>query len=367
LQSTLENVPIKDRANVKLLKDPDLKERVVEAALGLTANEIRSVLSKSLVRTRDFDIDTVLAEKKHIIRKSGILEFFESHEDWNDVGGLEILKDWLRKRQLAFSHRARDFGLPIPRGILLLGVPGCGKSLTAKAVSGLWQMPLLRLDVGKVFSSLVGSSEENMRRAIHTAEAVAPCILWLDELEKGFSGTKSSGDSDAGTTSRVFASFITWLQEKQSQVFVIATANDVTMLPPELLRKGRFDEIFFVDLPTPHERADILKIQIAKLNRRSAVQRKWEDFDIDRIVAGMQGYSGSEIEQVIVSALYDAFYSKEELSTDRVLRSSSEMIPLSYTMKENIDAMREWATSRARRASALADQHDEEVDKLEIS
>lgn len=368
VQSTLDSVPMKDRANIRLVKDPDLRERVVEAALGLTANEIRSVLSKSLVRTRDLDIETILNEKKHIIRKSGILEFFESREQWDDIGGLEILKDWLKKRQLAFTQRAREFGLPIPKGILLIGVPGCGKSLTAKAVSSLWQMPLLRLDVGKVFSSLVGSSEENIRRAIRTAEAVAPSILWLDELEKGFSGTKSSGESDAGTTARVFASFITWLQEKQSQVFVIATANDVSLLPPELLRKGRFDEIFFVDLPSPRERADIVRIQIEKLNRRSSVHRDPAHFDVERIVSSTQGFSGAEVEQSIISALYDAFEAREDLTTERILKSASEMIPLAYTMKENIDAMREWASSRARRASVSEEAPDEgPVQRLEIS
>ncbi len=368
LQGMLDSVPMKDRANIRLIRDPDLRERVVEAALGLTANEIRSVLAKSLVRTRDLDIETILNEKKHIIRKSGILEFFESRDRWDDIGGLQVLKEWLKKRQLAFTQRAREFGLPIPKGILLIGVPGCGKSLTAKAVSSLWQMPLLRLDVGKVFSSLVGSSEENIRRAIRTAEAVAPSILWLDELEKGFSGTRSSGESDAGTTARVFASFITWLQEKQSQVFVIATANDVSLLPPELLRKGRFDEIFFVDLPSPRERAEIVRIQIEKLNRRSSVHRDPAQFDVERIVAGTRGFSGAEVEQAIISALYDAFDAGEDLTTERILKSASEMIPLSHTMKENIDAMREWASSRARRASVPEEAAEEEpVERLEIS
>jgi SpoVK/Ycf46/Vps4 family AAA+-type ATPase len=368
VEGTLENVSMKDRANIKLLRDPELKDRVVEAALGLTANEIRAVLSKSLVRTRDFDIETILSEKKHIIRKSGILEFFETKVQWGDIGGLDIIKTWLKKRHLAFTHRARDFGLPVPKGILLTGVPGCGKSLTAKAVSGLWQMPLLRLDVGKVFSSLVGSSEENIRRAIRTAEAVAPSILWLDELEKGFTGVKSSGDSDAGTTARVFASFITWLQEKQTQVFVIATANDVTMLPPELLRKGRFDEIFFVDLPSPHEREEIMRIQIDKLNRTSTVRRDPANFDIPKIASSMQGFSGSEIEQSLISALYDAFDIKEDVTTERLLTSASEMIPLSYTMKEKIDEMRAWAKSRARMASIPEDIREEkQLDKLEIS
>ncbi|MFA5624879.1 MAG: AAA family ATPase [Bradymonadales bacterium] len=348
----LKSVP--DEMCQQVRNDPYYRERVVEAALGLTAEEAANVFSKSLIITKDFDIDTIIEEKKTIIRKSGILEFYQSDLKLRDIGGLEILKSWLKTRNLAFSSKAREFGLPLPKGILLIGIPGCGKSLTAKAVGALWKMPLLRLDVGKVFSSLVGSSEENMRKAIQTAEAVAPCVLWMDELEKGFSGTKSSGQTDGGTSARVFGSFITWLQEKTSPVFVMATANDVSMLPPELLRKGRFDEIFFVDLPSPIERKTIVEIHIIKKNRKIA------DFDIDKIVAATQGFSGSEIEQAIVSALFDAFEAKRDIDTDGVIRSCNEIIPLSYQMKERIDYMRDWAKSRARKASL-----DEEASELE--
>ena len=331
----------------------DERNRIIDAALGLTEEEAENVFAKSLIRTRDFDIDTIVDEKKHIIRKSGILEFYETQLDMSSVGGLEVLKDWFGKRQRAFSEEARDFGLPMPKGILLLGIPGCGKSLTAKAIGHQWQVPLLRLDVGKVFAGLVGQSEENMRRAIKTAEAVAPCILWLDELEKGFSGTQSSGQTDGGTSSRVFASFITWLQEKTSSVFVIATANNVHMLPPELLRKGRFDEIFFVDLPSPDERGKITKIHIDKKKRDSSA------FDIEKVVAATQGFSGSEIEQVVVSALYDAFEDSSDIDTERLVKSATEIIPLSYTMKEAIDAMREWSKSRARAASLTTSEEVE--------
>jgi SpoVK/Ycf46/Vps4 family AAA+-type ATPase len=368
VERTLASIPMSARPGIAMLKDPGQKKKIVDAALGLTESEISYVLSKALVRKKDFDIATILGEKKHIIRKSGILEFFETDTQWSDVGGLEVLKDWLKKRQAAFTQEARDFGLPIPKGILLIGVPGCGKSLTAKAVSGLWQMPLLRLDVGKVFSSLVGSSEENIRRAIRTAEAVAPSILWLDEIEKGFSGTKSSGESDAGTTARVFASFITWLQEKTTPVFVIATANDVSMLPPELLRKGRFDEVFFVDLPSPTERGDILRIQLQKLNRRSLVQRDPDVFDVPAIVSRTQAFSGAEIEQVVTSALYDAFDSGEDLASAGILRSVGEMVPLAFTMKEKIDGMREWANGRARRASLCGSEAPEvPLTRIEIT
>jgi SpoVK/Ycf46/Vps4 family AAA+-type ATPase len=319
-----------------------------EAALGLTFEEASNVLAKSLIQHKGkLEVETILSEKKAIIRKSGLLEYYEAREKFGDVGGLTVLKEWLVKRQGAFTQRARDFGLPLPKGILLIGIPGCGKSLTAKAVGALWQMPLLRLDVGKVFSGLVGSSEENIRKAIQTAEAVAPAVLWLDELEKGFSGVQSSGQSDAGTTARVFGSFITWLQEKSTPVFVIATANDVSMLPPELLRKGRFDEIFFVDMPTEQERKDIFTIHLQKK------KRPLERFDLGRMASAAKGFSGAEIEQAVVSALYDAFFEGADLSTESLEKACGEIIPLGLTMKEKIDDMREWARSRARSASGL--------------
>ncbi len=361
VMQVLKSVP--DDLCTQVRTDPAYREKVVEAALGLTAVEASNVFSKSLIVKHDFDIETIVDEKKNLIRKNGLLEFYQSDLKLRDIGGLEILKSWLKTRNLAFSSKAREFGLPLPKGILLLGLPGCGKSLTAKSVGALWKMPLLRLDVGKVFSSLVGSSEENMRKAIATAEAVAPCILWMDELEKGFSGTKSSGSTDGGTGARVFGSFITWLQEKTSPVFVIATANDVSQLPPELLRKGRFDEIFFVDLPSPSERKTIIEIHLIKKNRKVA------DFDISRIVAATQGFSGSEIEQAIVSALFDAYEARKDIDTDSVVRSCNEIIPLSYQMKERIDYMRDWAKSRARRASLdeeNADGEDKQIRHLEM-
>jgi len=358
LDRFLDRHRIESRAD-RVEGDSHIRSRVVEACLGLTLEEVVKVLAKSVIRNfdlrgeQDFDIDTILAEKRHIIRKSGILEFFESDRSMDDIGGLETLKDWLKKRERAFYPEAQRFGLPTPKGILLIGIPGCGKSLTAKSIGIYYKMPLLRLDVGRVFGSLVGSSEENMRKAIQTAEAVAPSILWLDELEKAFSGVQSSGQSDAGTTARVFGTFITWLQEKGSPVFVMATANDVSLLPPELLRKGRFDEIFFVDLPSPAERHIILDIHIKRRGRDP------ELYDLDKLVAATQGFSGSEIEQSIISALYDVYEEAcreadfdRDITTEDVVKSASEIIPLSYTMKERIDTLREWARSRARKASA---------------
>ena len=334
-------------AQQQMESDATFIERVVEAALGLTAVEAENVFAKSMVRTHTFDMETILEEKKQIIRKSGMLEYYEHREEFSDIGGLETIKDWLVKRRHAFSSRARDFGLPLPKGILLIGVPGTGKSLTAKAVGALWEMPLLRLDVGKIFAGLVGSSEENIRTVIRTAEAIAPAVLWIDEIEKGFSGTGSSNMSDGGTTSRVFGSFITWLQEKESSVFVIATANDVSALPPELLRKGRFDEIFFCDLPSRAERRQILDIHIRKKNRDPA------KFELDKLADRTAEYSGAEIEQAVIAALYDAFDRGADLDSEGLMASLQEIVPLSVTMRERIDAMREWARSRARSASGV--------------
>jgi SpoVK/Ycf46/Vps4 family AAA+-type ATPase len=340
-------VPSLPPATQQLIEsDPTFMERVIEGALGLTLVEAENVFAKSAVRTHTFDLETILEEKKQIIRKSGLLEYYEHREEFSDVGGMEILKDWLVKRRNAFSSRARDFGLPLPKGILLIGVPGTGKSLTAKAVGALWQMPLLRLDVGKIFAGLVGSSEENIRSVIKTAEAIAPAILWIDELEKGFSGTASSGQTDGGTTSRVFASFITWLQEKTTPVFVIATANNVHQLPPELLRKGRFDEIFFCDLPDREDRQQILDIHIRKKNRDPG------QFDMDKLLEATVDFSGAELEQAVVAALYDAFDTGNDLTTEGLLHTLKDLVPLAITMREMIESMREWARTRARMASA---------------
>jgi len=247
---------------------------------------------------------------------------------------------------VAFTQKAQEFGLSQPKGILLIGVQGCGKSLTAKEVASHWKLPILRLDIGAVFSGIVGSSEENMRRAIKTAETLAPIILWIDEIEKGLSGVQSSTFSDAGTSARVFSTFLTWLQEKTAPVFVIATANNIQLLPPELLRKGRFDEIFFVDLPSIQEREEIFGIHIKKRKRNP------EKFDLKLLAQESQGYSGAEIEQAVVSSLYDAFLENRDINTKDVSRNIKQSVPLSVTMKENIEATRGWAKDRARYASS---------------
>src|SRR5438445_4119421 len=324
------------------------RERLLQAALGLTLGEAENVFAKIIVKDERLsgeDVNEVFAEKQQIIRKSGLLEYYATSESFANVGGLNVLKDWLNKRSIAFTQDARAFGLAAPKGILMLGVQGCGKSLCAKAVSNQWQLPLLRFDMGRMFGSLVGSSEENVRRAISVAESIAPAILWVDEIDKAFAGSNSSGVTDGGTTARVFGTFLTWLAEKNAPAFVVATANAVSHLPTELLRKGRLDEIFYVDLPSEEERTEIFRIHLAKR------QRNAEAFDLKGLVAGSPDFSGAEIEEAIISALYDAFYDKEELTTDHIVAALSQTVPLAKTMAEKITAQRHWANGRARNAS----------------
>jgi ATP-dependent 26S proteasome regulatory subunit len=359
LDQLLEGIIQSVRGNAQLDTSltPEERDQILDAALGLTATEAENVFARSLVEKRRFDVDVILSEKEQIIRKSGLLEYYRWSEDFSDVGGMDILKDWMRKRNAAFGQRAREFGLPAPKGILLLGVQGCGKSLCCKAVASLWKLPLLRLDVGKIFSGIVGSSEENMRRAIRMAESIAPCVLWLDELEKGFAGTHSSPYSDGGTTSRVFASFLVWLSEKTVPVMVVATANEIAQLPPELLRKGRFDEIFFVDLPAEEERDEIFAIHLRKRKRDPA------RFDLKRLAAESGGFSGAEIEQAIIAALWDAFDAGRDIDTEDLIRNIRQSVPLSRTMKEHIAILREWATTRARPASSAASPEPSEISR----
>ena len=324
------------------------RDRLLQAALGLTLGEAENVFAKIIVKNQRLSsehVNEVFAEKQQIIRKSGLLEYYAANEDFASVGGLTVLKDWLNKRVVAFTDEARAFGLPSPKGILLLGVQGCGKSLCAKAVSRLWQLPLLRFDMGRMFGSLVGSSEENVRRAIAVAESVAPAVLWVDEIDKAFVGSQSSGVTDGGTTARVFGTFLTWLSEKSAPVFVVATANDVQQLPPELLRKGRLDEIFYVDLPSEAEREEIFRIHLAKRGRDPL------NFNLPALIATSRDFSGAEIEEAIISALYDAFYAKQELATAHVLEALGQTVPLAKTMSEKISAQRSWAKGRARNAS----------------
>jgi hypothetical protein len=346
LDKILEEV--RELKQVEVALDEEGRERLLQAALGLTLGEAENVFAKIIVKDQRLSadhVDDVFAEKQQIIRKSGLLEYYAANEDFASVGGLAVLKDWLNKRAVAFTEEARAFGLPAPKGILLLGVQGCGKSLCAKAVSRLWQLPLLRFDMGRMFGSLIGSSEENVRRAIAVAESVAPAVLWVDEIDKALVGSVSSGVTDGGTTARVFGTFLTWLSEKSAPVFVVATANEVAQLPPELLRKGRFDEIFYVDLPSKEERADIFRIHLAKRNRNP------ETFDLAALVAASADFSGAEIEEAVISALYDAFYAREELTTAHILTALNQTVPLAKTMAEKIAVQRDWAAGRTRNAS----------------
>jgi ATP-dependent 26S proteasome regulatory subunit len=354
---------LKDNPRIQIDLDREERERLLQAARGLTLKEAENVLAKTIVldgKLDSTDVSVVFSEKQQVIRKSGLLEYYESHEQIENVAGLEHLKQWLIKRGLAFSDRAAEFGLPAPRGLLLLGVQGCGKSLCAKAASSLWRLPLLRLDIGRMFGSLVGSSEENMRRAIQTAESVAPAILWVDEIDKAFGGASGSGASDGGTATRVFGTFLTWLSEKTTPVFVIATANDIRQLPPELLRKGRLDEIFFVDLPTEAERQEVFRIH---LQRRG---RKPNSFDLAELSRRSEGFSGAEIEEAIVSALFDAFSRGVDVDQAAVRNALAETVPLSKTMHEDLSRLRTWAQGRARPASGVEVAAPEARRKLEL-
>ncbi len=344
---------LKQFKQVNIDLDGPSRERLLRAALGLTLGEAENVFAKIIVKDGQLsgdDVNEVFAEKQQIIRKNGLLEYCATNESFANVGGLAVLKDWLKKRALAFSDEARAFGLPPPKGILMLGVQGCGKSLCAKAVSNQWQLPLLRFDMGRMFGSFVGSSEENVRRAIAVAESVAPAILWVDEIDKAFAGSQGSGASDGGTTARVFGTFLTWLSEKTAPVFVVATANDITQLPPELLRKGRLDEIFFVDLPSREERLEVFRIHLQRRGRSP------EHFDIQALAEHSHDFSGAEIEEAINSALYDAFYAKVEVTTGHVLASLAQTVPLAKTMDEQIGRLRRWAEGRARNASFAVPQ-----------
>lgn len=333
----------------------EMRERIVQSCLGLTIDEIESVIARSLVEKKRLDVDVILEQKKQIVRKSGLLEYYAPQEKMSDVGGMEYLKEWLKKRATSFTDKAREFGLPAPKGVLLLGVQGCGKSLVAKAIASAWNLPMLRMDVGRIFGSLVGQSEENIRRAIRVAESVAPCILWADELEKGFAGSQSSGVSDGGTTARVFATFLTWMQEKTKPVFMIATANDVSKLPPELLRKGRFDEIFFIDLPDTEERKEIFAIHLKKRNRDP------KQFDLDELAKATAGFSGAEIEQVVIAGLFSAFDAGRDLEQRDMLEEAKQAVPLSRMMEEDIQELRDWAKLRARPAGRNDDDHPREA------
>ncbi len=323
-------------------------DELVRSCQGLSLERIRRVLARAIAthgELRPDDVDLVLEEKRQTIRQTQILDFYPTTEKISDIGGLDNLKDWLLLRGGAFSERARQYGLPHPRGLLLAGIQGTGKSLTAKAIAHHWHLPLLRLDVGRLFAGLVGESESRTRQMIQLAEALAPCILWIDEIDKGFAGFDGRGD--AGTASRVFGTFITWLAEKTSPVFVVATANNIQALPPEMLRKGRFDEVFFVGLPTQEERKAIFVVHLARLRAHNL-----KSYDLERLAYETPDFSGAEIEQMIIEAMHLGFSQNRDFTTEDILESASQLVPLAHTAKEQIKLLQEWAAAgKARSAS----------------
>jgi len=335
---------VMESAGIKSM-EPEQEEKIIDAAGGLTTIEAENGFSLSFVQTRTIEPVVITREKAQAVKKNGLLEIVETKETLESIGGLDVLKSWLLKRKDAFGQRAKTYGLPTPKGLLVIGIPGTGKSLTAKATASVFGVPLLKLDAGRLFAGIVGQSESNLRSVIQTAEAIAPCCLWIDELEKGFAGSKSSGSTDGGTSARVFGSFISWMQEKTSPVFVVATANDVSQLPPEMLRKGRFDEIMFVDLPNEEERTTIWEIQIQKYRRDP------KEFDLVALAKATEGLTGSEIEQVFVESLFCGFDQEKEPTDFSIAQVLTEFVPLSKLMAEQISGLRNWAKGRAKQAT----------------
>jgi ATP-dependent 26S proteasome regulatory subunit len=362
IRATLDGMIARNSAAgaLKVQLGPTGAERLAKAALGLTAFEAENAFARSMVddgRLTDDDIALVQEEKRQIVQKSGVLEVVRSTVSLDDIGGLENLKTWLRKRDGSWLEEAAAYGLPAPKGVLVTGVPGCGKSMTAKAMASAWSLPLVRLDIGRVFGGLVGASEQNMRTALRTAEAIAPCVMWIDEIEKGFA-SGASGGGDSGTSARVFGTFLSWMQEKTSPVFVMATANTISLLPPEMMRKGRFDEIFFIDLPTDAERTVIFELHLkARLKAGPALgSLDVSDELLASLVTATEGFSGAEIEQVVIAACFDAFNERRALTGDDLLHEIDKTVPLSVTQSEQIAALRAWADIRAVAASTPEDR-----------
>ena len=331
------------------------REQLVKACQGLSRARIGRVLAKALAakqQINESDIDGVLEEKQQAIRQTGILEFFNSRESLKSVGGLENLKQWVKMRQDAFTDEARRYGIPNPKGVLLVGIQGTGKSLSAKTIASEWRLPLLRLDTGRLFGGIVGESESRVRQMIQLAEAIAPCVLWIDEIDKAFGNIISGGDGDSGTSRRVFGSLITWMQEKTSPVFIVATANNVRILPAELLRKGRFDEIFFLNLPSESERQDIFKVHLQRLR-----PTRLREFDLGILAKRAENFSGAEIEQVVIDGLYRAFGTfvngqRRDLMTEDILRSIEDTVPLAAIARSQIEDLKRWAAEAGARTAS---------------
>jgi SpoVK/Ycf46/Vps4 family AAA+-type ATPase len=333
--------------------DIDIKlfENLTRSCQGLSLERIRRVLSKIIATYKTINensISILLSEKKQIISQTEILEYWSVNEKFDGLGGLKNLKEWLKKRQTAFSSQAVNYGLPTPRGLLLIGIQGTGKSLTAKAIANDWKLPLLKLDVGKLFGGIVGESESRLRQMISVSEAISPCILWIDEIDKAFSNSESKGDS--GTSNRVLGTFISWLSEKTKPVFVIATANSIDSLPLEIIRKGRFDEVFFLDLPQKIEREEIFQIHLKQFRPNT-----WEKFNYSELAELTEYFSGAEIRQTIIEAMYQAFYEKREFTTNDIRNAINELIPLAKIENAQMLKLKNWATSGKIRLASTKD------------
>nr|YP_010276940.1 Ycf46 [Thalassionema bacillare]UHY40463.1 Ycf46 [Thalassionema bacillare]UHY40850.1 Ycf46 [Thalassionema bacillare]UHY41108.1 Ycf46 [Thalassionema bacillare] len=334
--------------SLKITIDSKLFESLTRSCQGLSLERIRRVLSKIIATYKiinEDSIDILLSEKKQIISQTKILEYYPVDEKFDNLGGLENLKDWLQKRQTAFSVQAANYGLPTPRGLLLIGLQGTGKSLTAKAIANDWKLPLLKLDVGKLFGGIVGESESRLRQMISISETLSPCILWIDEIDKAFSNAENNGDS--GTNNRILGTFVSWLSEKTKPVFVIATANNIDLLPLEIIRKGRFDELFFLDLPQKNEREEIFKIHLEQFRPKT-----WKNFNYQKLAEITDSFSGAEIRQVIIEGMYQAFYEKREFTTKDIELAISDLIPLANIENKQMLKLKKWAASgRIRLAS----------------
>ena len=345
-------------------------EQLVKACQGLSRTRIQRVLAKAIAEkehVNDSDIDAVLAEKQQAIRQTGILEFFTVNESLKNVGGLDNLKQWVRIRRDAFTEEAKRYGIPTPKGVLLVGIQGTGKSLSAKTIANEWRLPLLRLDIGRLFGSFVGESESRMRQMIQLAEATAPCVLWIDEIDKAFGNVSASTDGDSGASRRVFGTLITWMQEKTSPVFIVATANNVRILPAELLRKGRFDEIFFLNLPTEAERQEIFKVHLQKLR-----PSRLRDFDLSLLARHTKNFSGAEIEQVIIDGIHRAFGRgssghREDFTTEDIISAIEETVPLAAIAFQQIESLKQWAAESGARTASNDEQLLQELRKFAIN
>src|SRR6266446_848052 len=335
---------------VKRTLDASGVDAVAKNLRGLTEEEAERAVSQALVRRYALCAETVtdvLEAKKELLRHSGMLEFIDASDNMASVGGLDNLKRWLTQRRGAWEDAARKFGLEPPRGVIILGVQGCGKSMCARAIAGEWKLPLVKFDTAAVLDKYIGETEKHIQKVFKVAEGLAPCVFWIDELEKVFAGSgPDSASVDAGVSSRILAAFLSWMQERKAAVFVAATCNNVTVLPPELIRKGRFDELFFVDLPNQAERKQIFAIHLARRKRNPA------DYDLDRVAAAAKGFSGAEIESAVQTGLYAAFARKQELSTEDLINALSSTVPLSIIRAEEIAELRAWAKDRAVWASS---------------